>query len=78
MKYTSYEINLRYHHYIQITLSTLCTYFITTQQNIIVYSNITIPGYSIAQQETVRGKIRMVNQVKNIEIRFLQNLEDGP
>ena len=66
MKYTSYEINLRYHHYIQIILSTLCTYFITTQTKSIVHSNITTPGYSIAQQETVRGNSQTVNHVKNV------------
>ena len=50
MKDTSYKIILRYHNLIQSNLSTLLTYFLTTQTKRIVQSNITPPGYSIAHQ----------------------------
>ena len=32
-----------------------------------MHSNITTPGYSISQQETVRGKSRTVNHVNNVQ-----------
>ena len=43
-----------------------------------MHSNITTPGYSIAQQETVRGKSQTVNHVKNVKIIYRRNPEDGP
>ena len=41
-------------------------------------STITTPGYIIAQQETVQGKSRRVNHVKNVELRSRRNPEDRP
>ena len=38
-----------------------------------MHSNVTTPGYSIAQQEKVRGKSRTVNQVKNVQIISQRN-----
>ena len=43
----------------------------------IVHSNINSLGYSIAQQDTVRGKSQTVNPVNNFGLRSLCNPEEG-
>ena len=65
MEYTAYEINIRYHNYTQSTLSTLRTYFLTTQNKYSAQQYYYTRLY-ISQQETVRGKSRTVNHVKNV------------
>ena len=41
-----------------------------------MHININTPGYSIAQQETVGGRIRKVNQVNNVGQGYQQNPEE--
>ena len=49
MKYTSYDINLRYHNYTQSNLSTLRTYFLTAYNE-----------HSAESQESVGNSIRLL------------------
>ena len=43
-----------------------------------MHSNITTPGYSIAQQEMVWSKSGTVNHMKNVEMISWHNPKDGP